>query len=167
MALSNLTTYLLNGFVLVIPILIFNILFARKLPREFSPEHFDEGIPPALLIGENILRGLVMFLPLLMPLRFESTGQKMGLLLYVAGTLIYFLSWILLMRFPQLVSNWFAFAAPAYTPLLWLIGIGLIGNRLFFSIPYQPWIYFGGSVLFITFHVWHVTLAYKKVTPQA
>lgn len=161
------STYLLNGFVLVIPILIFNILFTSKLPKEFSSDHFDEGIPPALLMSENILRGLVMFLPLLMPLRFESTGQKIGLLLYVAGALIYFLSWILLMRFPQLVSNWFAFAAPAYTPLLWLIGIGLIGSHLFFSIPYQPWIYFAGSLLFITFHVWHATLAYKKVTPQA
>ena len=160
-------TYLLNGFVLVVPILLFNILFTSKLPKEFLPDQFDEGIPPAILTSENILRGLVMFLPLLMPLRFESAGQKVGFLLYVAGTLIYFLSWILLMRFPQLVSNWFAFAAPAYTPLLWLIGIGLIGNHLFLSIPYQPWIYFVGSLLFITFHVWHTTLAYKKVTPQA
>jgi len=162
----TISTYLLNGFVLVIPILLFNILFASKLPKEFSPDRFDEGVPRALLTSENILRGLVMFLPLLMPLRFESTGQKVGLLLYLVGTLIYFLSWILLMRFSQLVSNWFAFAAPAYTPLLWLIGIGLIGNRLFFSIPYQPWIYFSGSLLFIIVHVWHATLVYKQVTSQ-
>lgn len=160
---KNLTIYLLNCFLLIIPILLFNVIFAGSLPKAFSAEIFWKDIPPAVATGENILRGLVLIFPLLMPLKIMTARQKAGLTVYIAGILIYFLTWSLLMLFPQLTSNWFAFAAPAYTPLLWLVGIGLIGDSLYFPIPYKGWHYIAGSLLFVIFHVWHTTLVYLRI----
>lgn len=162
MKFTNLKSYLLNCFLLIIPILLFNVIFASSLPKAFSAEIFWKDIPPVLATGENILRGIVLIFPFLMPLKITTARQKAGLILYIAGTLIYFLAWSLLIVFPQLTSSWFAFAAPAYTPLLWLFGIGLIGDSLYFPIPYKWWYYIGGSLLFVIFHVGHTTLVYLR-----
>ena len=50
---------------------------------------------------------------------------KKGFVLYVIGTLLYFASWLILMYFPEQKC-----VRIIYTPLIWLIGIGLIGNSL-------------------------------------
>lgn len=136
-------TYALDIFVLVIPILLWNILFTASLPRAFSMEFFWKNIPPIIGTTENILRIIVFFLPLLMPLTIKTTGQKIGLAIYLAGLTTYFLSWIMQIYYPD--STWsrslFGFLAPAYTTMIWFIGIGLIGNKLFINIPYHPIIY--------------------------
>ena len=73
-----------------------------------------------LALAENGLRLAVFVLPFLMPLNLAAPGSIRKLLVFVAGTLLYFASWLAVILFPT--SAWscsaLGFAAPAYTPLL-------------------------------------------------
>jgi hypothetical protein len=161
---TNITPFLLNCLLLLIPIMAWNMIFANKLPRLYSPDVFEKNIPAIITYGENIFRLIIFILPLLMPIRIETPMQKLGLGLYIAGTLIYFLSWLAQMYFPQ--SAWslslLGSLAPAYTPLIWLTGIGLIGSSLYFSSPYRSWMYITLSLLFVAFHLSHTFIAYQR-----
>jgi hypothetical protein len=52
-------------------------------------------------------------------------------------------------------SSIFGFMAPSYTPLIWLIGLALLGEPLVNSMRYLPWMYGAVSVLFILAHSLH------------
>jgi hypothetical protein len=156
--------YLLNCMLLLLPIMTWNIIFSCKLPKLYSPEIFSKNIPPFIVTGENFFRLIIFIAPILMPIRLETSGQKIGLLFYVAGTTIYFISWLIQIYFPY--STWslsvWGFLAPAYTPLIWLIGIGLIGDTLYFSLPYRSWMYIVMSVIFLGFHLFHALTVYMR-----
>ena len=156
--------YLLNCMLLLLPIMVWNLIFASRLPPAYSTEIFWKDIPSFIANGENIFRLIVFVLPVLMPIKIETQGQKLGLRLYIAGTAIYFMSWLAQIYFPQ--SAWslsaFGFLAPAYTPLIWLIGIGLIGNTLYFSSPYRSRMYIAISTIFIGFHLSHALTVYLR-----
>jgi hypothetical protein len=156
--------YILNCMWLLLPIMAWNWFLANKLPRAYAAEIFDHNIPSFIVNGENIFRAIVFILPLFMPLRIVTQTQKLGLGLYIAGTLIYFLSWLAQIYFPQ--SAWslsaFGFLAPAYTPLIWLTGIGLIGSTLYFPSPYRSWMYSITAIIFIGFHLSHAITVYLK-----
>jgi hypothetical protein len=85
-------------------------------------------------------------------------------MLYGVGALVYFLSWIPLLFFSE--SGWstslIGFLGPFYTPLIWAVGIGLIGRTLYVPIPYHPWIYIFLSTVFVVFHCWHGIIVYTK-----
>jgi hypothetical protein len=159
------THYLFNCVWLLLPILLWNMVFAGKLPQAFQPEMFETDIPGFIVAGENFFRLVIFILPVLMPLRIVSPAQKVGLGLYLAGTGLYFLAWLALMLFPH--SAWSlsapGFLAPAYTPLIWLIGIGLIGSSLYFASSYQSWTYIALALIFVGFHLSHTALVYLKI----
>jgi hypothetical protein len=161
---ASFMNYMLNCMLLLLPIAAWNVIFASKLPQAYLAAVFEKDISPLITGGENIFRLLVFILPLLMPLRIETQSQKIGLWLYIVGTGIYFVSWLAQMYFPQ--SPWslsaFGFLAPAYTPLIWLIGIGLIGSSLYFSSPYHSWMYILMSTIFIGFHLSHALTVYLR-----
>jgi hypothetical protein len=156
--------YPLNCLLLLLPIMAWNLIFASKLPWVYSEEVFSKNILSFITIGENVFRLIVFILPVLMPLRIDTQSQKLGFWLYIIGIVIYFLSWLAQMYFPQ--SAWslsaLGFLAPAYTPLIWLIGIGLIGNALYFSFPYRSWIYILLAAIFIGFHLSHAWTVYIR-----
>jgi len=164
MKVTSFIDYLLNCLLLLLPIMAWNLIFASKLPRAYSDEVFSKDIPSFIEYGENIFRSIVFILPILMPIKIESQSQKLGMWLYITGTIIYFSSWLLQMYFPQ--SAWslsvFGFLAPAFTPLIWLIGIGLIGSTLYFSSPYRSWMYIILSIIFLGFHLSHVFIVYSR-----
>lgn len=141
-----------------------NILLANKLPKEFQPETFWKNIPIFLKYGENISRTIVFMLTLLMPLSILTSTQRKGLFLYISGTILYFASWLVLIIFPK--SGWsnsiIGFTAPAYTPLFWLIGIGLIGNSFYFNLPYRRWFFIWLSFIFLIFHNFHTITIYFR-----
>jgi hypothetical protein len=141
-----------------------NTLLSSKLPRAYSTEVFDKCIPTFITYGENGFRLVVFILPLLMPLRIETQSQRLGLWLYITGTVIYCIAWLAQIYFPQ--SAWslsaFGFLAPAYTPLILLTGISLIGSTLYFSSPYKSWMYIVVSVIFIGFHLSHAMTVYSR-----
>lgn len=160
----HISKYLINCFLLTIPILLWNIILANKLPKSSLPEIFLNNISSFITYGENISRTIMFILIFLMPLKILTTTQKKGVALFGAGTLVYFASWLILIYFPN--SMWsksvFGLLAPAYTPLFWLIGIGLIGDSLYFNIPYRRRIYFLVVIVFLIFHNWHTYLIYFR-----
>jgi hypothetical protein len=157
-------SFFANCFLLLIPILLWNLIFASKLPKAYSAEIFSKDIPRFIEYGENILRLFVFVLPIFMPIHIETQNQKLGFWFYIIGSVIYYMSWLVLIYFPQ--GNWslsaLGFSAPAYTPLIWLAGIGLIGNKLFFASPYRSWIYIIASTIFVSFHLAHAVTVHTR-----
>ena len=160
------TRYLLSVGALTLPILAWNVLCARYLPAPLGSSEFNRDIPPLMRYGENTLRIAVMVLLFLMPLDMTTAVQRRGLWLFLAGTLVYLLAWIPLMVAP--LSEWSTsragFLAPAYTPLLWLIGLGLTGGRLHGPLPFKPWIYVLLACAFVAVHVTHTHLVYTRTS---
>jgi len=164
----SLIDYSVNCFLLVIPVLIWNALFSRRLPAAYQPEIWDK-VPKTVTLIEDVLRMVVLFGTLLLRLEICTTGAQIGLALYGIGTTAYFLSWILQIAFPK--GKWSksmcGFAAPAYTPLLWLAGIGLIGQELTVGVGYRCWIYMLLSSLFVGLHVTHAIMVYRSQSGRA
>jgi hypothetical protein len=156
--------YLFNCFILTIPILIWNMVLANKLPKEFQPEIFWNNIPTSLTYGENVSRIAVFFITFLMPLSLSSSTQKKGLLIYLIGILLYFSSWLMLIYFPDstLANSMLGFLSPAFTPLIWLVGIGLIGNSFYFNLPFRRWFFILLSIVFLLFHNVHTYIIYSR-----
>ncbi len=164
MKITTMKNYLLNCILLLLPIMAWNAIFSSKLPWAYTEAVFWKDIPSVIANGENFFRLLVFMLPVLMPLRIETQSQKIGVWLYIVGTAIYFISWLAQMLFPQ--SAWslsaLGFLAPAYTPLILLVGIGLIGNALYFNSPYRSWMYIAVAIIFDGFHFSHALTVYLR-----
>ena len=164
MAETGWLRYVLSCGLLTVPILVWNVVFTRFLPPALGSPEFWRGIPPLVGYGENSLRLAVVVLPFLMPLDLPTIAERRGLVVFVTGALVYFVSWIPLMIAPQ--SHWstspLGFLAPAYTPLIWLAGIGLMGRTLYGGWPYQWWIYIALACGFVAFHVIHARIVYAR-----
>ena len=156
--------YLLNCFLLVVPALVVDLLLASRLPAEWQFDVFWRDIPPALAYGERISSLVVNILPVFMPLRISTPRQRQGLAVYIVGMLAYIAAWVMMVYFPQ--SAWsvslVGSTATAWTPLLWLVGIGLVGGTFYFPVAYKPWMYILPSVIFIAFHFSHALLVYMR-----
>ncbi|MGA9672332.1 MAG: hypothetical protein WBQ94_24170 [Terracidiphilus sp.] len=166
MTSSTMLRVLYNCFWLLVPILVFNVLLAHELPAAFQMDVFWKDIPRTISVPENLLRTLVMILPIFMRLGVSTQSQKLGLGLYLAGLLIYFASWIVLIAAPRCMwsASAIGFMAPAYTPVLWLAGIGLVGQQLLFSTAlFKPWTYWALSAAFLAFHNLHCFTVYSRV----
>jgi len=157
--------YALNCFLLLIPVMVWDIVLTDRLPMAFQPEFFWKNIPAFLSYGENISRTVIFALALVMPLRIVRTKQKAGLLLYAAGLTVYFACWLALIYFPD--SSWSrslpGFTAPAFTPFLWLAAIGMIGDSFYFKLPYKPWYYLLVALVFLLFHNIHAGIIYFRI----
>jgi hypothetical protein len=154
--------YLSNCFLLLIPLFLWNLLLIDLLPAYYAPEVFDNNIPNLIAYSENILRAVVFVLPAFMLLSFKTKRAKVGLVIYLIGLLCYFSSWLLVIIYPE--SNWsnslIGFSAPAYTTIIWFVGIGLIGNKAYIKIPYLSVIYISVSIIFVVVHTWHTYIVY-------
>jgi len=166
---TGLARYVVSCGVLTVPILVWNVACTRFLPPALASNEFTRDIPALVTYGENALRVVVLGLPFLMPLEVATAGQRRGLVLFIVGTALYLLSWIPLMTSPQSgwSTSWPGFVAPAYTPLLWLTGLGLIGRRLYVRSPYRGWMYIGLASGFVAFHVIHTSIVYARHYLQA
>lgn len=152
-----------NGFVALIPILLWNIAFISKLPLGYQSEYFDKEIPKLISVGENAFRLVIFVFPLFFSLKISGSILKEGGVLYLVGVLLYFISWLLLMFFPY--SRWsksiIGFTAPAFTPIIWLIGISQMVTSCYI-FTYSKWHYIVPAIIFSIFHVWHSAYVYKK-----
>jgi hypothetical protein len=162
--LASLQPYALNCGLLLLPAMAWNIVMTRYLPSAFQPAQFWREIPAPLALAENTLRIAVFILPFLMPLGVATPRGRRALLVFIAGTLVYFASWMALILCPDSVwsRSLLGFAAPAYTPLLWLLGIALLGERLFWGAFYRWWMYLALSVAFLFAHIAHTALVFSR-----
>lgn len=162
--MMKIKSYLLNCFLLLIPIFLWNILLYDYLPDLYQTDFFDRDLPKFIVYSENILRVIVFVLPVFMIFSLRTKQQKRGFKLYLVGVLLYFSSWVLVIIAPE--SAWskslIGFTAPAFTTIIWFIGIGLIGSKSYFNIPYLSWIYIGVSLFFVMIHVAHTYLIFDN-----
>ncbi len=156
--------YLRNCFLLLIPIFIWNIAFAEMLPEKYTSPIFWTAIPPFVKYTENILRVIVFVLPAIMQISFKTKCEKIGWIIYFVGIGFYFLSWVIQIMLP--LSSWsnsyLGFMAPAYTTIIWFIGIGLIGNKSYFIQLNMTKLYITVSTLFVMIHSYHCFLIFQR-----
>jgi hypothetical protein len=136
----------LNCIWLLVPLLAWNIVLGPILTNEKIIS--DVHSPQWLLLLENVTRIAVFLLPMFIPLQLNERPSKTGLLIYIAGTLVYFASWLPLLLAPH--SSWstsvVGLLAPRLTPLIPFLGIALIGRSVSYAVI---------SLVFITLHTWH------------
>lgn len=151
-------TLLRNGFWLLVPILAFNLAFARRLPAPFQRDVFWKDVPPWIGLPENLSRMPVFLLPIFLSMGLSTPGQVAGLVLYLAGTALYLASWVAQIRHPT--SAWsrsaVGFLAPALTPAVWLAGVGLLVDSF---------TYLACAGIFLVFHVLHARLVHLRRRP--
>jgi hypothetical protein len=139
---------------------------SSRLPCAYSPEVFSSNIPGVLFKTENTLRILVVALPFFAPLELISFAQKIGVVTFSFGLIIYLISWLPLISAPN--SRWsrsaVGFLAPAYTPIIWLIGLAMLMQRLHWVSPYRWWFYLVLSVSFVAAHVTHAVIVFRRVS---
>lgn len=156
--------YLLNCFLLVVPLLVFNVALADRLPTAYQSPRWDD-VPAWVALPENILRVGTMLLTLLLPISFAGPLQRIGGMLYVVGVVTYIATWTVQIVRPHAAwsTGALGFLAPAYTPALWLTGIGLIGIRpVIAPARHLQWIFLGLAVAFLASHNLHALLVYRR-----
>ncbi|KEO75678.1 hypothetical protein [Anditalea andensis] len=151
-----------NAFILTIPILIWNILLTPKLPIAYQPINFNSHVPSFVFIGENLFRISIFILAIAIQFDINSKNGRLGLKVYLIGCALYFISWLVLIYAPN--SWWslsiFGFTAPAYTPIIWLLGISLMGHTYYFNFKFSYWHLLIPSLLFSIFHMTHSIIVY-------
>lgn len=156
--------YFFNCFLFTIPILVWDLLFTEKLPPAYQASIFWENIPPALSIGENVSRIILFLLMALMPISIHTKTASRGLPLYIAGIAVYFTAWLVLIYRPE--QAWSVsvtgFMAPAYTPLVWLTGIGMIGEHFYFRNIKVKWVYYAVALVFLLLHNYHTYIIFTR-----
>lgn len=161
---SRLRVHALSCGVLMLPIFLWNVLLGPFLPPILQTEEFWRDIPPLVTYGENAFRLFIDILPFFMPLELLTGVQRRGLILFSVGLVAYILAWLALILFPQSQwsLSWVGVLAPAYTPLVWLTGLGLLGRRLYWTCSYRWWMYLWLAAGFTVFHVTHVGIVYIR-----
>ena len=155
--LSKFFKYKYTCFWLFVPIIIFNIIFFQRLPS-----HYLRDISHYVVIIETITRILTIVFSLIMIIHLKEKIEKIGLILYIIGAFIYFLSYFAVIIFGNTLfgKNIIVVLAPYWTSVLWLIGIGLLGNKLFIKIPYHYSFYIILSIVFGIIHTYHGYICY-------
>jgi len=150
--------YINNCFLFFIPILIFNIIFFKKLPSFYL-----KNISHPIIIAETITRIITIVFSMIMAVNTQNKTGKIGLIIYIIGIIIYFSSYFIEIYFSNSLfsKNIIFILSPYWTSVIWLIGIGLVGNRLFINIPYHFAVYLIFSIIFATIHTIHGYLCYK------
>ncbi|MEO5629015.1 MAG: hypothetical protein ABIQ62_04500 [Thermomonas sp.] len=160
----GLSRYAISCGLLLIPAIAWNLAFTSKLVPASAMTEFWRDVPAPLVFTENALRALVFGLPFAMPLQISTKPEQRALLVFVLGTLVYFGSWLALMYWPN--SAWSSSAlgslAPAYTPMLWLPSLALLGKRLFWGNFYRWWMYLFVCGGFLAAHLSHAALVYIR-----
>ncbi len=139
-----------NGFWLILPAIVWNVIFASRLTASGFTD--DSAVPPAILWSETTLRVVLFAGPILLALRFPLSAAWLAVLAF--GYVLYYASWL-----PHLVAPDGALAqdpviilGPAITPLVWLLAIAaLTGSRL----------YAAASIAFIAVHVAHQFFSFR------
>ena len=160
------TDIIKNGIWLTFPPLLFSLSLMTFLPTALTPAQFDRGIPDVLLNIESIGRILVFAMPAFFSISISTTTQKRGLALYLAGVTLYYLSYGTQNFFPNsaLSTSTIGFAASAYTNIFWTIGLGLLGEKFYFTerLRYRPIFYIVPAVVFAIAHTTHAVIYHQR-----
>ena len=144
------TLTLWNGFWLILPAIVWNVVFASRLTAPGFTD--DSAVPRAILWSETALRILLFAGPILLALtRPLSTPWLTAL---VAGYALYFASWLPHLLAPDgpLAQHPAIILGPAITPLIWLLAIAALTDAQ---------LYAAASLAFIAVHVAHQLFSFR------
>jgi hypothetical protein len=112
---------------------------------------------------ETITRIITIAFSVKMYLNMHTKISKIGLIVYIIGILIYFCSYFIVIKIPAISfhNNLILLLSPYWTSVIWLIGIGLLGNKLFINIPYHYTVYVIISLIFTIIHSIHGYICYN------
>ena len=146
---------LTNGFTLLVPVLLWNLLFAAQLPHDAYSS--NAGLAPWLTVVETALRIAVFGFPLLLTMKLTTRTHKLGLALYLIGSLLYYGAWVVEIVWPgsSLAGHTAVILAPYTTPLIFMTGIGLMGDSL---------LYIAISVVFTIVHTFHGLVSFGFIS---
>jgi len=147
-----------NCFWFFIPVIIFNIVFTKYLP-----EFYLKKTNHPIVTIETIARIITIAFSVIMAIKLDNKIGKAGLIVYIIGVLIYFCSYFIVIKIPVISfhNNFIVLLAPYWTSILWLTGIGLLGNKLFINIPYHYIAYIVISIVFAIIHSIHGYICYN------
>ncbi len=140
-----------NCFWLMFPILIWNIIFYKKLPqKEFRN---NKKLSRTVVYLESFLRYIVFSIPLVLPIKFDALYLELGLLIYLIGLVLYFFTWIPLLFFSEskLSKSPIILMLPFASPIFPFIGIALISHSLIYGLI---------SFVFISVHLYNGLLLF-------
>ena len=152
--------YCKNCFWFFIPVIIFNIIFTKYLP-----ENYLQNVSHVVVLLESITRISLIILSLVLQINTNNLLGKAGIKIYIIGLLIYFLSYYVIIKYSNTIfgQNMIVQLSGYWTSVLWLIGIGLIGNKIFLKIPYKWILYILISILFGIMHTYHGYILLTKL----
>lgn len=141
-----------NCFLLFIPVILINILSIKYLP-----EYYLKNIPHAIVYLEIVVRIILMALSAVMIIDIKDRVGKTGVWIYAIGLAMYIVSYVVIINFPDtsIGKSMIVQLSGYWTATIWLIGIGLIGKRLFVKMPYHYSCYVVLSILFGMIHTYH------------
>jgi hypothetical protein len=154
-----------NGIWLTLPPLIFSLGVMSVAPTVVTPAEFNKGIPDLLIYSEMVSRVVVFALPAFFSVGLSSRTKRHGLFLYIAGVAFYCMTYAIQNYLPD--SAWstslIGFTASAYTNLIWMIGLGLMGNKIYLPnrLRYRPVFFIAPAAIFIILHVVHAILFFR------
>jgi hypothetical protein len=154
-----------NGALLILPPMLISFGLWAWLPEAFQPAVFWKDVPPYLGTLENIFRMAIFAVPGFLYFGKSARGQTTGWLLYTVGLMLYLLSYLLLILWPESLwsSSAIGFSAAAWTPAFWLVGIGLVCQKTWLPIAWKRGIYLVMVGVFIFLHTGHALLVYGQV----
>jgi hypothetical protein len=131
---------------------VFDITFTKYLP-----ELYLKNIAHTIVPIEATVRTALIALSTIMKINVQDRKGKIGILIYIAGLILYFISYFLLINYADVIigKNMILQLSGYWTAMIWLIGIGFIGNRLFFKIPYHYTLFIILSILFGITHTYY------------
>jgi len=155
-----------NGYILIFPIIIWNISFFSYLPSSYAPSNFNSDIPLWIIVGENLFRMVLFIFPLFVQVNIKISFGNKGLIIYLLGVLIYFSSWLAIIISPSSVwsSSVLGYSAPAYTPIIWILGLSMMVDSYYFKyrLNYSKWHFLLPSLSLIGFHISHAIYVYNR-----
>ena len=134
-------------------------------PNALASVALNKNIPDVFLEIEIIARIITFAMPAFFYIGLSSKTQKNGLILYLSGVVIYFLSYGTQNFFPN--TAWslslIGFAASSFKNLIWIIGLGLMGHEFYAPIRlrYHAIICIAPSTVFIILYVTHSIIYFR------
>lgn len=165
MAPHKIKYYLINCFILLIPVIIWNILFRSYLPEPYLMEPSGKLFPSILKWIEVILTILILAVPFFLRLKVKNKLQQLGLIIYFIGVIVYIFAWRPIILYPN--GDWsnslVGYISLSITPVIFLTGIGMIGEKLVFNITYHRSIYILLSIILVFLKTSYAILVYYNI----
>ena len=111
-----------NGFLLIVPILIWNLAFWRLLPAGAGG---SEPVPMSLQWAEHLFRAGVFGMPAFLKIQSHGSVGHLGWAIYLVGSVVYFASWLPWLRGVE-SEEIVLLLAPYLTPMLVFTGIAIL-----------------------------------------